>query len=91
MSMALINERLMQSVQVGLAIVEPLTCQTLFSNNHFNSWFGVNEDLPLGVFVDIQQVSEILSNPPEVLPGKNRHCRETQASRICLVHSFFTL
>lgn len=60
----------MQSVQVGLAIVEPRTCTTLFSNNHFNSWFGVNEDLPLGVFVDIQQVSEILSNPPEVLPGK---------------------
>ncbi|MDA9982008.1 adenylate/guanylate cyclase domain-containing protein [Gammaproteobacteria bacterium] len=70
MSMALINERLMQSVQVGLAIVEPRTCTTLFSNNHFNSWFGVNEGLPLGVFIDIQQVSEILSDPPEVLPGK---------------------
>lgn len=70
MSMALINERLMQSVQVGLAIVEPRSCTTLFTNKHFDSWFGVSEALPLGVFIDIQQVSEILTDPPEVLPGK---------------------
>ena len=69
MSMALINERLMQSVQVGLAIVEPQSCTTLFSNKHFDSWFSVNENSPLGTFIGIPQVSEIFSNPPEVLPG----------------------
>ena len=69
MSMALINERLMQSVQVGLAIVEPQSCTTLFSNKHFDSWFSVNENSPLGAFIDIPQVSDIFSNPPEALPG----------------------
>ena len=68
MRMALINERLMQSVQVGLAIIEPQSCTTLFSNKHFDSWFNVSADVPLGVFTDVQQVSEFLSNPPEILP-----------------------
>jgi len=69
MSMAMINERLMQSVQVGLAIVESQSCTRLISNKHFDSWFSVSENSPLGTFIDIPQVSEIFSNPPEVLPG----------------------
>ena len=69
MSMALINERLMQSVQVGLAIAEPESCTTLFSNKHFDSWFGVDEDSPLGTFIEIPEVLEIFSNPPAMLPG----------------------
>ena len=69
MHLELINKRLMESVQVGLAVLGPDGGSALFTNRNFDAWFGVNEEQPLGVFADIPQLSELVAAPHEASPG----------------------
>ncbi len=80
MSLELINQRLMQSVQVGIAIInpqnptgpigplDPLGPVLVFANDSFKLWFKIEDEHSLGTFLDNGQIAEIVAEPPEVIP-----------------------
>ena len=68
MSIELIQERLMQSVQVGLAIIDRRLGRVVYGNDSFNYWFKVSDDMPMGTFDQSEQIAQVLEQGSEPIP-----------------------
>lgn len=68
MSIELIQQRLMQSVQVGLAIIDRNKLDTVFVNDSFKFWFKITDEQPLGTFCELEAIAPILADPQTPYP-----------------------
>jgi len=61
MQISAIHEKLMQSVHIGLAIVNYSARETIFTNDNFRAWFQPTEEAPLGVLIENPEYAEALA------------------------------
>lgn len=62
MNIDAIQQKLMQSVHVGLALVSTTGLKTFFVNENFKNWFQGDPDSPLGLLAEHQEFKDTISS-----------------------------
>jgi len=74
MSFTEISQKLMQSVRVGLAIIDVDEMKPIFCNEYFRKWFQAEEDGSLGLLPEIVDLTNYLA---DLEPGTTRDMETT--------------